>query len=76
MLDRGTKLKQRQRLLRLRAKEISEACKGGEIEPSIDTIRKLGQVGMSPEMLNAIEAGIEKARLKKQSLYSLEQEAV
>lgn len=64
--------------MRLKAKDISDACKGDKIEPSVDTVRKLGQFDhpMSSEMLDAIEKGIEKAILNKQSFYSLRQEAV
>lgn len=78
MLERRAKLKQRQRDFCLKAKDISDACKGGKIKPSVDTVRQLGQprYPMSPEMLDAIEAGIEKAIRTKQSFYSLVQEAV
>lgn len=59
MSDRGMKLKQMQRQWGLKAKDISNAS-GGQL--SIDTIRRLGKIGMSDEMLDSMEENIEKAR--------------
>lgn len=54
------KLKAWQKSLGLKDREVEKAS-----GVSIDTIRKLGRAPMSEEMLNAIEAAINAARLSK-----------
>lgn len=61
MPDRGIELKKRQRLWGLKDGEVQKAIDGS----SIDTIRKLGKAGMSDDLLNELEAGIERARLNR-----------
>lgn len=61
MKDRGMKLKERQKLWGLKDKEVAQAIPDG----SIDTVRKLGRVKFTDEMLDLIEDGIERARLNR-----------
>lgn len=62
-MDRGIRLKARQKNLGLKDQEVQRAS-----GLSIDTIRKLGKVSMSAELLDSLEQGIEAARLAKISV--------
>ncbi len=56
-------MKARQKNLGLKDQEVQRAS-----GLSIDTIRKLGKVSMSAELLDSLEQGIEAARLAKISV--------
>jgi hypothetical protein len=58
MCDRGRKLKAKKLEFDLKATEIRASMRFG----SLDTVRKLGEIGMSERMLDEIERGIETAR--------------
>ena len=62
-MDRGIRLNARQKNLGLKDQEVQR-----DSGLSIDTIRKLGKVSMSAELLDSLEQGIEAARLAKISV--------
>lgn len=59
-MDRGMKLKARQKNLGLKDREVEKAS-----GLSIDTIRKLGRINMTDALLDELESAIEAARMSR-----------
>lgn len=65
-MNRGFRIKKMQKAWKISDGDVLAAMKKDVAGRSIDTIRKLGRIHMSDEVLNNIEEGLQEARRKRQ----------